>query len=96
MELTNSILFVGAIGAIMGILIALASSIFHVEEDTRVEEVAALLPQFNCGACGTPGCHAMAEALVAGTITIDKCRPAKPEQKEAVISKLNDLDILVK
>lgn len=38
---------------------------FKVFEDPRIDEVAAILPQANCGGCGYAGCRNFAEALVA-------------------------------
>lgn len=95
MNILNSLLIVGLIGATMGLFIAISSKVFYVEQDTRVEEVYELLPHFNCGACGTPGCMPMAELLVKGEISIQKCRPAKPEQREQVNEKLKELKIEV-
>ncbi len=37
---------------------------FKVFEDPRIDEVAAILPQANCGGCGFAGCRNFAEALV--------------------------------
>lgn len=37
---------------------------FKVFEDPRIDEVQALLPGANCGACGFAGCRNFAEALV--------------------------------
>lgn len=92
----NGAIMVGALGAITGIIIAIASSVLYVEEDTRVDEIYELLPHFNCGACGTPGCRPMAETLVASEISIQKCRPAKPEQRDAINAKLKELGIEIK
>ena len=39
-----------------------------------VDQVEALLPQTQCGKCGTPGCRPYAEAIVAGT-PINRCVP---------------------
>lgn len=39
-----------------------------------VDEIDALLPQTQCGKCGTPGCRPYAEAIVAGT-PINRCVP---------------------
>ncbi|MES2917058.1 MAG: electron transport complex subunit RsxB [Pseudomonadota bacterium] len=39
-----------------------------------VNQVEALLPQTQCGKCGTPGCRPYAEAIVAGT-PINRCVP---------------------
>jgi len=37
---------------------------FKVFEDPRIDEVAAVLPQANCGGCGFAGCRNFAESLV--------------------------------
>lgn len=39
-----------------------------------VDQVEALLPQTQCGKCGTPGCRPYAEAIVAGT-PLNRCVP---------------------
>ena len=67
------------LGALLGAILSFASKKFAVEVDVR-----ALLPGLNCGACGTPGCDAMAQMLVNGEISVDRCRPSKPDQKEAI------------
>lgn len=89
----QSLIIVGIIGAVMGLFIAISSKVFHIETDTRVEDIHEMLPHFNCGACGTPGCMPMAELLVKGEISIQKCRPSKPEQREAINEKLKELGI---
>jgi len=40
-----------------------------------VDTIDDLLPQTQCGECGYPGCRPYAEALAAGTASIDKCPP---------------------
>jgi Na+-translocating ferredoxin:NAD+ oxidoreductase RNF subunit RnfB len=32
----------------------------------QIEEIAARLPGLDCGSCGSPSCHAMAEDIVRG------------------------------
>ena len=48
------------------------SGIFHTDElpayGITIEEVTALLPGYNCGSCGFPGCSGLAEALVNGEV----------------------------
>ena len=85
------ILIMGIIGGTLGLLIAIVNKVFFVKDDERVTIIYDLLPHYDCGACGTPGCMAMAGELVDGNITIDKCRPAKPEQKEIINQKLIEL-----
>ena len=55
--------------------------IFHVKEDNRIADVEKMLPNFNCGACGHAGCHAMAEAIVKGEQKkLSACKPGKKDK----------------
>ncbi len=92
-NLITSILVLGGLGVVAGIFIAVSSKLLYVAPDTRIQEIFELLPHFNCGACGTPGCQAMAEELVDGTIKVEKCRPSTPEQREAIKEKMKQLNI---
>ncbi len=75
-----SILVLVALGAIFAFLLCLFFQIFKVKEDLRVREVEKKLPGYNCGACGNPGCHDMAEKLVSGEIKDPSlCKPGKKE-----------------
>jgi hypothetical protein len=51
----------GGLGVILAIVLAIADKKFYVWEDPRIDEVEAMLPLANCGACGCPGCRAFAE-----------------------------------
>ena len=81
-----------AVTAVFGALIAVADRIFHVEEDPRVGHVEERLAGTNCGACGEPGCHAFAEALVEGRTEPAKCSVTAPE-KLAEIAGLLGVDV---
>ncbi|NOQ63780.1 MAG: hypothetical protein GQ582_04645, partial [Methyloprofundus sp.] len=59
-----------ALGAVLAIILAIANKKLFVFEDPRIEEVDEMLPQAQCGACGTPGCRPFAEAVVEGTKNI--------------------------
>ncbi len=63
----------GGLGAILGLGLAVASKVFYVYVDPRVEAVEELLPGANCGGCGFPGCSANAEAIVAGKSSPASC-----------------------
>lgn len=78
------VLVLAAVGLLFGILIAILSKVFYVKEDTRVETVHQMLPGYNCGACGFPGCAGLANAIINEGASVDKCRPAKPDQKQAI------------
>ena len=73
-----------AIAIILGIALALGSKYLAVQDDKRVEDVTKLLPGLNCGGCGSAGCHQFANLLVDKKATVDKCRPSKAEQKQAI------------
>lgn len=61
-----AVIVLGAIGLIAAAVLYVCSKKFAVKEDPRLAEVAALLPQANCGGCGFPGCSGLADALVKG------------------------------
>lgn len=68
-------LILGVCGILAGILLTVASKIFHVEVDERVEKISSSLPQANCGACGYAGCADYAEAIVSSNAPTNLCRP---------------------
>ena len=51
-------------GCIAAVILYFVSQKFKVYEDPRIGQVESVLPGANCGGCGFPGCHGMAEALV--------------------------------
>jgi Na+-translocating ferredoxin:NAD+ oxidoreductase subunit B len=73
-------LILAGLGGVLGVLLVLAEHFLHVEEDPRIADVEKMLPNGNCGACGFPGCHGMAEALVSGTVK--KCSTCKVGKKD--------------
>jgi len=72
----------------LGVILAVAWRLLRVEEDPRIERVEELLPGTNCGACGTPGCRAFAEALVGGDVQPAGCTVAAPADVSAVAAFL--------
>ncbi len=61
---TVSVLTLLGLGFTAATLLALASRVFHVKEDPRVEAVMDALPGANCGGCGYAGCEGYAIAVV--------------------------------
>lgn len=59
-----AIVALGAIGLISAVLLYFTSRKFAVQEDERIGQVSAVLPQANCGGCGYPGCSGFAGACV--------------------------------
>lgn len=70
-----AVLVVSAVGLLAGVLLAIVSRFFHVEEDERVKQMRACLPGINCGACGFKGCRDYAKALARGECAPNLCIP---------------------
>src|SRR5512140_336764 len=83
-----AVLIVGGVGLTFAILIALADRKLRVWEDPRIDTVAAMLPNANCGACGLPGCRAFAEQAVAGVIKASQCSVMDADGVAAVAAYL--------
>lgn len=65
----------GLLGGLLGGVLWWASRRFYVMVDGRVEDVTAVLPGINCGACSFPGCGGFAAAVVAGRAPVAGCVP---------------------
>ena len=84
MAIVKALVLMLVLGAVLGAVLGFASKKFYVEPDTRVDDLLALLPGYNCGGCGNPGCSAMAEKLVNGESTPEQCKPCKAEAREEI------------
>ena len=82
-----ALLCMGGLGLIFGIGLAIASKVFAVKTDPRVEAIMEVLPNANCGGCGFAGCSAYASAVAEGKAEFDHCAPGGKEvaQKIAAI-----------
>lgn len=63
------------IGFSAGAILALASLIFHVKVDSKIQAFSEILPGVNCGACGYAGCLGYAEALANEKVELNLCTP---------------------
>ena len=64
-----AVISLGVIALVLAAILYVASKKFAVYEDPRIAQVAAVLPQANCGGCGYPGCSGFADACVkAGSL----------------------------
>ncbi|MEZ5355651.1 MAG: RnfABCDGE type electron transport complex subunit B [Bryobacteraceae bacterium] len=77
-----------AIGCTLAAILALAGKKLYVWEDPRIDEVERMLPNANCGACGSPGCRAFAERVVAGEAAPGKCTVSAPDGIIAIATLL--------
>jgi Na+-translocating ferredoxin:NAD+ oxidoreductase RNF subunit RnfB len=80
--------FMAALGALLALMLALANRRLFVYEDPRIDEVDALLPKSNCGACGLAGCRNFAELAVAGEVVPARCTVSSPAQTAAIAAML--------
>jgi len=81
-------LFLGGLGTSLAALLALANRKLYVYEDPRIDVLEQMLPRTNCGACGTPGCRAFAEALVTEKIVPAECTVCTSDEREAIAEYL--------
>ncbi len=84
----EAILMMGGLGVAVGAGLAVASKVFYVWVDPKIEAVEAQLPGANCGGCGLPGCSANAAAIVAGKASPNSCVAAGEETAEAIAAVL--------
>ena len=84
MNILYAILVLGVMGGVFGLVLAIASKVFHVEKDERLEPVTEALPGANCGGCGYTGCGAYAEAIVAGTAPLGLCAAGGKESVDKI------------
>lgn len=82
MNILIAFLVVGVIGLLAGLLIAVMSRFFGVEEDQTVKAVRACLPGVNCGACGYKGCDDYAVAVAEGKAKPNLCVPGAESTAE--------------
>ncbi|MCQ2183806.1 MAG: RnfABCDGE type electron transport complex subunit B [Bacteroidales bacterium] len=59
-----TILALSLLGGLLAMILHLVARKFHVEEDSRIDEIEKLMPGANCGGCGHAGCRAFATACV--------------------------------
>ncbi len=78
-------------GLLLGLGLAYAAEVFKVEVDERLEAVEKMLPGYNCGACGYPGCGGFAEGIIAGEVeALSSCKPGKDEHYDPILAYLQD------
>jgi Na+-translocating ferredoxin:NAD+ oxidoreductase RNF subunit RnfB len=86
--LATSAAILGGVGTFFAVVIVLVRKKLYVWEDPRIDQVAAMLPGANCGACGVPGCRAFAEGLVTGTYQPAVCTVGSAEGRADIAAYL--------
>ena len=82
--LVSTLIWLGGIGCLCGLALALAAKYLAVKEDPRVGEIAEVLSGANCGACGYAGCPAYAAAVAKGEAPVNACVPGGAATAAAV------------
>jgi len=85
LSLITPIVITSLISGILGLLISIVSKIFFIKNDEKKEEIYKMLPGYNCGACGKPGCMALAEDICINKNNVNKCKPIKNIEKEKIL-----------
>lgn len=75
MAILTAFLVVAGVGLVLGILLALFTQFFGIEDDPKVKAVRGALPGANCGACGFKGCDDYAKAVAEGRAAPNLCIP---------------------
>ena len=89
-----SIVIVGTIvlsgtALILGLAISFVTQLFYVEIDPRIDHLYNILPHFNCGACGHPGCVPYAESIINDNEQTNKCKPGGAKVATQIVEFLN-------
>ena len=74
-EILIPALAMGAVGLVLGAVLAIASKVFSVKKDERALLIEEVLPGANCGSCGFAGCSAYAAAVSQGNAKVNCCSP---------------------
>jgi Na+-translocating ferredoxin:NAD+ oxidoreductase RNF subunit RnfB len=80
--------FMASLGLILATVLVIANRRLYVYEDPKIDVVEDMLPHANCGACGTAGCRAFAEQLVAGDLQPGACTVNSSEMNQQIASFL--------
>ena len=84
----QSTLWIGGIGLVSAIALAVADTYLSMPEDARVVKVTQLLPGVNCGGCGYAGCSDYARAIVLQGAEVSLCAPGGEACANAVAALL--------
>ena len=84
MDILIAVGILGVLGLVFGAVLAIASKVFYVETDPRLDQLNECLPGANCGGCGYAGCGGYAEAVLNGEAPIGKCASGGNECAQAM------------
>ncbi len=82
--MTTVIILSVVISVVLALSLSIASVLFYVEEDPRLQDVVDMLPNQNCGLCGNPGCKAMAQAILNEDSKLTQCKPGDQDMRDDI------------
>jgi Na+-translocating ferredoxin:NAD+ oxidoreductase RNF subunit RnfB len=86
------VLIVTLVGLLAGLILAVFSHFFEVQEDERTKAILEILPGANCAGCGFVGCEEYAKQLTEGKAKSNLCAPGGAKTA-AIISKLLGIEV---
>lgn len=87
MDVLVPVITMTALGFLFSLGLVIAYRKLRVEVNPKIEKIAEVLPQANCGVCGYSGCQAFAEALVEEKAAVNGC----PVGGEEVAAQVADI-----
>ena len=91
-SIISAVIVLGILGAVFGLILAVASKVFEVEKNELLEPVMDALPGANCGGCGFAGCSTCAQAIIDGKAPPNAC-PVGGEASAEKIAALLGLEM---
>ncbi|MGG5317261.1 RnfABCDGE type electron transport complex subunit B [Enterococcus sp. AZ072] len=91
-EIIIPISIVSGMGLIAGVILSVATIIFHKPVDEKEEALRDVLPGINCGACGFSGCDGYAKAMAEGKAGVTNCTPGGLSTRQ-VLSEILGVEV---
>ncbi len=84
LNLIIAIVTMGGLGLFFSSILVLADKKLRVQENPMIGQIAELLPNANCGACGFAGCYDFATNIVEGKVDLSKCSVCDSGAREEI------------
>ena len=81
-----NVAILASVAVVFAIILYLTAKKFHVEPNLLADEIASILPQANCGACGSAGCQDFA----------NRCCNSSPEEFTQLYCPVGGADVMAK
>jgi Na+-translocating ferredoxin:NAD+ oxidoreductase subunit B len=88
MEILEATLFLALLAGLLSLILVVVSRKFAVQENPLTAAVDDILPQYNCGACGFPGCAGFARHMAENRDPDGLCIPGGPELAKQIAGLL--------